>query len=151
MLAQLTPLQQRALSGATASARLAPFRRVYSGHETPAIGLYHLDAKLASHVHAHLRIVELVLRQHMHAALTTAYGRRWFDDNTGARLSREAKDKIRDAYGTLTPRNRRNRTAPPPGADKIVAALMLGFWVSLLRTPNDADHTRTLWTPALAA
>lgn len=154
MLTQLTPRQQAALNASTANGRLAPFRRTYSGHEGPAAELYLLDAKLASHIHAHLRIVEVVLRQQMHVALKGSYGARWFDSRTGANLSSEASKKVRDAYDTLNPQRQRRAASPQgqkPSADKVVAALMLGFWVALLRTPNDADHQATLWTPALEA
>lgn len=158
MLTQLTPRQQAALTASTANVRLAPFRRTYSGHEGPATSLYLLDAKLASHIHAHLRIVEVILRQQMHVALKGSYGGRWFDSRSGANLSSEASKKVHEAYETLQPHRRRRTagsrgatTAQTPPADKVIATLMLGFWVALLRTPNDADHRSTLWNPALEA
>lgn len=151
MLEQPTPTQQAALVAVTAGSRLKPFRRACQGHEGPALELYLLDARLASHIHGHLRIVELVLRQQMHVALKAAYGDRWFDNATGAGLSQDAQKKIRDAYDTLNPPRRKPgaRPAPRPPADKVVAALMLGFWTALLRAPRDVDHEATLWTPAL--
>lgn len=149
VLAQLTSLQRVALTASTAQARLAPFRRAYGGHENPALELYNLDAKLASHIHAHLRIVEVVLRQHMHKALAAQYGPRWFDNATGANISKEARERVQAAYQSLNPRGNTARRTKPPAADKVVATVMLGFWVALLRTPNDVDHVGTLWTPAL--
>ena len=149
MLAQPTVGQQAALTSVTASSRLAPFRRACSGHEGPALSMYLLDAKLASHIHGHLRIVEVVLRQQMHEAIKDQYGARWFDDASGAGLSSEARMKVRKAYDDLCPRRSGTRTQPLPAADKVVASLMMGFWAGLLRTPRDVDHEATLWTPAL--
>ncbi|WP_032402303.1 MULTISPECIES: hypothetical protein [Nocardiaceae] len=111
--------------------------------------MYLLDAKLASHIHGHLRIVEVVLRQQMHEALKVQYGARWFDSTSGAGLSAEARLKVAGAYDDLNPRRSRSRMQPAPAADKVVAALMMGFWAGLLRTPRDVDHEATLWVPAL--
>lgn len=152
MLVQPTPQQEAALASVTASSRLAPFRRACNGHEGPALALYLLDAKLASHIHSHLRIVEVVLRQQMHEALRARYGARWFDNTSGAGLSGDGRSKVEQAYEELTPRRSRrqsDRAPTVPAADKVVAALMMGFWAGLLRTPRDVDHEATLWVPAL--
>ncbi|MGX1770381.1 hypothetical protein ACWIE7_19125 [Dietzia sp. NPDC055343] len=147
MFEQPTLTQQAALIAVTAGSRLKPFRRTYGGHERPAFALYLLDAQLASQIHSHLRIVEVTLRQQMHMALSDAYGDRWFDNATGAGLSQDAQKRVREAHELLRPRRQAQSFQPSP--DKMVAAMMLGFWTSLLRAPHDVDHETTLWGPAL--
>lgn len=142
-------MQLTALASVTARSRLAPFRRAYDGHEGPALALYLLDAKLASHIHGHLRIVEVVLREQMHEALKVSYGARWFDGKSGAGLSFEGTKKVKEAYDNLAPRGGGRHQHRVPAPDKVVATLMMGFWASLLRTPHDVDYEETLWVPAL--
>lgn len=155
VLLQPTPGQRQALAGKTAPLRLRPFRRAFGGHETPAMELYWLDAKISSHIHAQLRIVEVVLRQQMHESLKAQYGARWFDSSQ-AGLSRECKGKVAEAKSRVQraqPQGRRSgnpgQRTRPPASDTIIAELMMGFWAALLRQPGDAQHLQTLWSPAL--
>lgn len=145
VIAQPTRAEQQALIRSLARVRLRRFRAAVGGADRAAVELYLLDAQVASHLHATVRLVEIALREHIHRALTAEFGPRWFDTHTQlfdevfmAGLS-EAKAKVGDAA--------------PDG--KIVAQLMLGTWVSLLgRGDRKADgsrarYARDLWEPAV--
>jgi len=139
--------EQRILLGATAPARLQRFRRAVGGGDRAAVELYLLDARIASHLHATVRLVETALREHLHRAFADQHGDRWFIAIRSS-LDVEVRDQIDKAMSTVGER------AP---AGKVVAQLMLGTWVSLLgrggRTPDGsrAAYPSTLWEPTLSA
>ena len=147
---QLTAEQRAALTQATSKKGLQPYRRALGGHEQDALDLYVLDATIASHLHAQLRLVETVLREQVHRALTSTYGSSWYevrsDDTTAAGLGNTCRSMVQDAVRALRREGGGGRVKPQRLApDKVIAELMLGFWAKALDTPGDADHARTIW------
>lgn len=150
MWIQLTAEQRIALTHATSKKRLQPYRRALGGHERDALDLYVLDANIASLLHAQLRLVETVLREQIHRALSNAYGSSWYhvrpDGTTAAGLGNTCRSMVQDAVGALRREGGGGRGKPQRLApDKVIAELMLGFWAKTLDTPGDADHARTIW------
>lgn len=128
------------LEACTSQERLRRYRAVVGGHRERALQLYLADAALASHFHAHLRMVEVILREQFHRALTTAYGSRWYISHA-ALLGGNGPSMLAAAQNSLGQAKWRN-----PGY--VVAELMLGFWAGLLQTPSGGQHQQ-LWTDAL--
>lgn len=109
------------------------------GRRDAALSLYIVDAELASQFHGHLRLVEVVLREQIHRALSAAYSAQWYISHASL-LGGHAPAMMRDAKESLGGR------WGDPGY--VVAELMLGFWATLLQNPRSGDHER-LWLDAL--
>lgn len=110
------------------------------------MSLYLLDSQISSHMHATVRVVEVALREHLHRALSTTFGERWYitqRDLFDADLCEKIDDVLADV-GEMAP------------AGKVVAQLMFGAWASLLgrgATKQDgtsATYIATIWEPALS-
>lgn len=146
MIPQPTLDEQRALIRSLAPARLRRFRAATNG-DRDAITLYLLDAQIASHMHATVRLVEVALREHLHRAMTQAFGERWFVTQR-ALFDEDLCDKIDDALAGVGDR------AP---AGKVIAQLMFGSWASLLgrggskEDGTSARYIATIWEPALSS
>lgn len=127
-----------------AKQRLRRFRAASSG-ERAAMSLYMFDFELAAHLHASVRLAEVVLREGIHRALSAHYGDDWFEvrhdllDASG----RRAFERAATASGVRA----------PPG--KVVANVMLGTWVNLLGAGENREdgssvsYSSVLWEPAL--
>jgi hypothetical protein len=137
-----TPEQVLQIEANTSPARLHRYRAVVGGHRIRAVQLYLADAGLASHFHAHLRMMEVILREQLHRSLANAYGQRWYISHAGL-LGGNGPAMLTNAQFALGRAKWQN-----PGY--VVAELMLGFWSGLLQTPAGGHH-RQLWTDALDA
>lgn len=147
MIPAPTLAEQRALVRALAPARLRRFRRAVDGSERMAVELIVVDALLASHLHAAVRLAEVLIRERIHRTLTVSHGPRWFDPGT--------IDFDTDVRARLDAVLRRFGVGAPP--DKVVAELMFGTWVAMLgrggRRPDGtrAHHVRDVWERSLRA
>lgn len=137
--------EQRALIASLAPARLRRFRAAVGGADRAAVELALVDASLASHFHAVLRLVEVALREHLHRSLAAKFGHRWFENQ------RDAFDE--DLLGQVEAAIARVGVGAQPG--QVVAQLMLGTWVAVLgrggRRPDGtkASYSESFWEPAL--
>lgn len=134
---------QRTLEERLGVARLRPYRQVVGGNLEPALALYAWNTLAAGAFFEDLGHLEVVLRNALHAELTTwhANSRRpghWYDDPDGL-LAPQRLDDI------ATARQRLSRSHQVETSDKIVAELTFGFWRFLL----DKRYQTTLWAPAL--
>lgn len=136
-----TPAQVLQIEACTSPERLRRYRAAVGGHRERALHLYLNDAVLASHFHAHLRMVEVILREQLHRALTGAYGPEWYISHA-ALLGGNGPSMLAAAQSSLGQAKWRS-----PGY--VVAELMLGFWAGLLQTPSGGRH-QELWTGALS-
>jgi hypothetical protein len=139
--------EQRTLIRSLAPERLRRFRAAVGGGDRAAIGLYIIDAQLASHMHATLRFVEVALRERLHRALKASFGERWF----------VAERDLFDKAVLVQLDDALVRVGEKAPAGKVIAQLMLGTWVSLLgRGDHKPDGTRAsysadIWAPSLQA
>ena len=138
---QPTPAQILQIEACTSPERLRRYRAAVGGHREMAIHLYLADAALASHFHAHLRMVEVILREQFHRALASAYGPQWYITHASL-VGGNGPSMMAAAQASLGAAKWTN-----PGY--VVAELMLGFWASLLQTPAGGQHQQ-LWTDALS-
>ena len=128
--------------------RFRPYLEASRGDAVKASSLYAWNTAASAALYGPLQVVEVTLRNAVHARLTTRFGVDWFDrlDATLAvgcldRIS-AAKRKVRGQIGAKT-------------AGQVVASLPFGFWVSLLgpggRRPDGrrANYEMVLWRPCL--
>ncbi|MCM4078490.1 hypothetical protein [Paractinoplanes hotanensis] len=118
--------------------RFRPYVRDCGGNEALALALYRWNIEVSSALHPALNFLEVLLRNAFHNELTSHYVRSaWW---TVARLAGDGALLIAGA------RRRLNRTCRhEPTSDDVVAAMPLGFWVSLL----NRDNEEVTWRPAL--
>jgi hypothetical protein len=128
---------------------MGTFHRIARQQGGTALELYVRDVELAAAFMADLALLEVVLRNAMNDQLSGHFGRDWFrqdglfDERSRSAIKRAWKDGGCD-------------DASPPG--KLIAQLMLGFWVGLLdaggqadRPPHDSkrSYDMLLWRPCL--
>lgn len=122
--------------------RLGTYLDATDGNRENAIRLHVWNTVVSSAFYEPLQILEVTLRNAMNRRLGEEYGENWYDKNeTG--LNQGALNRIRGAKNQLTSLGYNH------DPHRIVAALSLGFWVSLLKRGDEADYEMTLWRPAL--
>lgn len=118
-----TPAQESALLAAISTDRLGTYRTRAAQLGCDVLDLYVWDRDLAVAVLADVAIVEVALRNVLHAALTTHTGtEQWYLVDIG--LDDRSRRELAEAWKRLSKDQR------TPG--RVVARLMFGFWVGLL-------------------
>jgi hypothetical protein len=118
--------------------RWEAYRTAASGDDDLAWLLYQWNLAVGAALYAPLHWLEVSLRNAMHRQLSGHFSRpAWW---TAVPLHPHTRRQLADAAARFYRLTRRT-----PGADDLVAALSLGFWVSLLSTGYD----RVLWVPVL--
>lgn len=105
----------------------------YADHRAPE-ALYLWNTRLTKTYLADIEHLEVLLRNCIHAALTSRYSERWFDDGRIA-FSKEAEKSICNA------KRRAGGSAAPSG--KIIAELNFDFWRYLL----GSHYQASVWPP----
>ncbi len=125
------------LSQAISLERFARYLAWAEGDRVRALELYTLNTQVSETLYTPLQMLEVALRNRVHAVLSDAYNDRWFDDQALITLpnQREQIDKI---YQDLT----KERKEPNPG--RIVAMLTFSFWTSMLSPEYEVLWQKTL-------
>lgn len=119
------------------AARVGRYRTECGGDATAATTAYTHNLLLAEAMFPMLNVLEIALRNGIHAALTSKYGRTdWWEAWTGDPAFKWQLGQIAEAKAKLV---RRHEAQTP---DKIIAELTFAFWSSLF---NAAFHI-TLWS-----
>ncbi len=130
-------------------ARLSTYRITYPGREDLALRLYSWNAALSAALWGPLGVLEVVVRNALHAQLVERTGREdwWADARLDAQLLERERGAIAEAVATAGLRN------DQPSADDVVAASRFGLWVGLLSDgiPRHKLHSyeTALWQPRL--
>ena len=115
--------------------RFARYLARAGGDRAAAIELYRWNVAISAGFYASLHYLEVSLRNGLHRQLTILFGRDdWWES---APLDKVARGKVREA------RRKLNQRGLPWGADDMVAALTLGYWVSLLSKGYDQGLWRS--------
>ena len=114
-----------ALVRAISTPRYASYLRAASQDSDLARRIYVWDRDLATAILADLAIVEVALRNAMHAALTITYGPAWYEQIP---LDDRSKGQITRAWSYLVNPKQGDPTTP----GRLVAQCMFGMWVNLL-------------------
>jgi len=138
---------------ALSHARLSNYRSFFgAADDTEALGLYQWNEELSAVLFRTISLVEVVLRNQFHQAMSRRYGavggngsRDWY---VHVALSTLSKSKIQDIThhkrgGQLLPR------VPAPSPDDVVSGLTFGFWPHLLDLKVDMHHQPVAWGPIL--
>lgn len=104
-----------------------------------AMALYTLNGALSESFYTPLHILEIVLRNRIHAVLGAAHGDNWVT-GAGPFLNDFQMDEIAKTAKRITDEGKQVTPA------RMVAALNLGFWISLLNAKQD-----NLWQTTLNA
>ena len=103
-------------------------------NDAAALQHYTWNTAVAAAFYGPLQTLEITLRNAVHDAMRTKYGEFWFD----TQLLRSAdRHKVDQTVQYLHDRNGQ------PTADRVVAELPFGFWVTLFANPYDTTIWRT--------
>jgi hypothetical protein len=140
---------QVALVDALSHPRLSSYRRFFTAaSDAEALGLYQWNEEMSGALFRAISLVEIVLRNQFHKALSNRYGvagtstsRDWYQHISLKPLS---KDRIRDIthlrkHKTFIPRT------PTPSPDDVVSKLTLGFWPHVLDAAKDTANVAVPW------
>jgi hypothetical protein len=145
----MDPASLTGLRGLIGNARFATYLSAYQGREDLALRLYSWNAALSSALWGPLGVVEVGVRNAIHAKLVDRASRSdwWHDQRLWDQLLDRQRDEVTGAINTIT------RRVAEPTADDVVAASNFGLWVGLLSAgiPRDPIHSYeiVLWQPRL--
>lgn len=145
----MDPASLTGLRGLIGHARFATYLAAYQDREDLALRLYSWNAALSSALWGPLGVVEVVVRNAMHAQLTERVGHPdwWTDQHLWEQLLNRQRDEVASSISTVT------RRIAHPSANDVVAASNFGLWVGLLSAgiPRDPMHSyeTVLWQPRL--
>jgi len=105
-----------------------------AGDRARAIELYTLNTQISESLYTPLQMLEVALRNRIHAVMTEARHEGWFHD-AGFLLTASQADQLAKAVEDVGEGGRRE---PTPG--RIVAALTFSFWTAML-----GKEYETLW------
>ena len=109
-----------------------------AGDRARAIELYTLNTRISESLYTPLQMLEVALRNRIHAVMTEARHEDWFHD-AGFLLTASQADQLAKAVEDVREGGRRE---PTPG--RIVAALTFSFWTAML-----GKDYETLWRTTL--
>ena len=97
------------------------------GDRTRALNLYALNTRLSEALYTPLQMLEVALRNRVHAVLSGSVQPRWFEAPGFLAVSHQ-NEQVVEALADLA----RERKEPTPG--RVVAALTFSFWTTMLGT-----------------
>lgn len=101
-----------------------------NGDRARALDLYALNMRLSEALYTPLQMLEVALRNRIHAVLSASVQPRWFEA-PGFLAVPHQNEQVAEARADLT----RERKEPTPG--RVVAALTFSFWTTMLGTPYE--------------
>jgi hypothetical protein len=114
-----------ALEAALSLERFGRYVAWADGNRSHALSLYALNTRLSEALYVPLQMLEVVLRNRIHAILAEARQPRWFEQS-GFLVIPHQITQVAEAIATLTRQDR----DPTPG--RVVAALTFSFWNTML-------------------
>lgn len=115
--------------------RLARYLEWAAGDRKRALELYVLNTRISEALYTPLQMLEVALRNRIHAVMTEARHERWFDDDGFLAIENQRR-QVAKAIEEVT----REGKEPTPG--RLVAALTFSFWTSML-SPTYEDLWQT--------
>ncbi|WP_322065641.1 Abi family protein [Burkholderia ubonensis] len=134
-------------------ARLSNYRSFFgAADDVQALGLYQWNDDLSSVLFRTISLVEVVLRNQFHYAMSTRYGvvgghgsKDWYEH---VALGAHSRSKVTDITHYKRGPQMVPRT-PVPSPDDVVSGLTFGFWPHLLDLKNDLHNKVVDWGPIL--
>lgn len=122
--------------------RFARYVAWADGDRAAALDLYALNTRLSEALYTPLQVLELSLRDRIHAVLTAAHGERWFEV-TGLLQAGHQQAQVEDAVADLV----KDGKDPSPG--RVVAAFTFSFWTAMVSSGYEPLWRSTLSTIAI--
>lgn len=119
------PAFDTALEEALSLERFSRYLDWADGDRNRAITLYSLNTALSETLYTPLQMVEVALRNRIHAVMTDAHGDRWYNQDELILLNGQ-RTQIATAKNDLV------RASKPIEPGRLVAALTFSFWTSML-------------------
>lgn len=116
------------------SERLSSFRRMEEAGLQDLLDCYFWNLSLTEALYPSLSVLEVTLRNHIHAAALVHIGEGWFELSSGI-LQPVETQKISEAKQTVL-KNRKDLNT-----GRIIAELSFGFWTSLFKS----RYEQVLW------
>ena len=126
-----------ALEEALSLERFGRYLAWSGGDPQKATDLYTLNAKLSESLYIPLQMLEVELRNRIHAVASVAAGERWFDNPDYQRGSRQTEQLAKAKQDLVD-----DGKEPAPG--RIVAALTFGYWTAFFGTNYEDPWRKTL-------
>lgn len=101
-----------------------------SGDRARALDLYALNMRLSEALYTPLQMLEVALRNRIHAVLSASVQPRWFEV-PGFLAVPHQNEQVAEALADLA------RERKEPTAGRVVAALTFSFWTTMLGTPYE--------------
>ena len=101
-----------------------------NGDRARALDLYALNMRLSEALYTPLQMLEVALRNRIHAVLSASVQPRWFEA-PGFLAVPHQNEQVAEALADLT------RERKEPTAGRVVAALTFSFWTTMLGTPYE--------------
>jgi hypothetical protein len=145
----LSPQQVQAIAQAISQARLGSYRRFFqTTTDLEALGLYQWNEELRGAFARTTDLIEVILRNQFHAALSQHYGqqggpesRDWY---SYLNLPTKSYQKVRDITHVLRAGTWQSRH-PARTPDDVVSNLTFGFWPRLLDVSTDTNQIAVPW------
>lgn len=118
------PVSYEELEAALSLERFGRYLSWAGGDRERAIALYTLNTAVSESLYTPLQMLEVALRNRIHAVMTEARHEAWFRDG-GMLLGQWQPDQLAKAVSDIE----EHRKEPTPG--RIVAALTFSFWTSM--------------------
>ena len=128
------------LCEAISEPRIKPYRHQASGSDSLACGTDAWNIAMCESLYPSLNCLEVVLRNSVQQAATTAFNDEFWFDNLGLKKSRDAVDRSRK---NVEGRNSEKLIS----AGDLVAELNFGFWAGLFDSQYEQKPWRVLLKP----
>ncbi len=124
-----------AMEAALSLERFARYVAWAGGDRQHALELYTLNTQLSEALYTPLQVLEVALRNRVHAIMSAAHGERWFEAD-GLLQAPHQREQVEVALAGLD----KDEKEPLPG--RVVAALTFSFWTAMV-SPAYEDLWRT--------
>lgn len=131
------PASYGELEEALSLERFSRYLEWAGGDRGRAIELYTLNTRLSESLYTPLQMLEVTLRNRIHAIMTEAHGEAWFQDGT-VLLGEWQPEQLGKAITDVEA----DRKEPTPG--RVVAALTFSFWTAMFGKNYDPLWQTTL-------
>lgn len=131
------PNQEKQLIEALSLERFGRYRAWADADDSKALALYALNTSLSEALYTPLQMLEVCLRNRIHAVMTEAHHERWFEAENLLQIDYQ-REQMTKALEELA----RKQKALEPG--RVVAELSFGFWTAMLGKPYE-----NLWQTTL--
>lgn len=122
------------------ASRLASYRAFFKArNDAEVIAAFQWNQTVAAALWPLVSLVELTLRNRLHAHLASSYGREWYR-SAHFTLGTQANQKVADVLSAVDVQGNPVCTSP----DDLVAGMTFGFWVEVLRRVPADRRWRTV-------